>query len=133
MLRIKDLFEKTKLLDQNVPNEDLIKEDEINKAQSNIQLAIDKVKDILTKEFKNYDEITSTEVLTYMEKLDMLKKKQLEYHQINIFENEKLSRTKQLKKIDIENTFDEYYKWYEDSLKAENKPFVKVIAVLMEV
>lgn len=133
VLRIKDLFEKTKLLDQNVPNEDLIKEDEINKAQSNIQLAIDKVKDILTKEFKNYDEITSTEVLTYMEKLDMLKKKQLEYHQINIFENEKLSRTKQLKKIDIENTFDEYYKWYEDSLKAENKPFVKVIAVLMEV
>lgn len=68
-----------------------------------------------------------------MQKLDKLKEKQLEYNQISLFETEGLSRTKQLKKNNIESTFNEYYKWYKDSLEAEDKPFIKIIAVLMEV
>lgn len=133
VMSIKDLFEKTKLLDKNIPNEDLIKEKELEMAQSNMGLAINKIKEILSDAFREYDDVISTEVLSYMQKLDKLKEKQLEYNQISLFETEGLSRTKQLKKNNIESTFNEYYKWYKDSLEAEDKPFIKIIAVLMEV
>ena len=122
-----------KLLDKNIPNEDLIKEKELEMAQSNMGLAINKIKEILSDAFREYDDVISTEVLSYMQKLDKLKEKQLEYNQISLFETEGLSRTKQLKKNNIESTFNEYYKWYKDSLEAEDKPFIKIIAVLMEV
>ena len=114
-------------------NEDLIKEKELEMAQSNMGLAINKIKEILSDAFREYDDVISTEVLSYMQKLDKLKEKQLEYNQISLFETEGLSRTKQLKKNNIESTFNEYYKWYKDSLEAEDKPFIKIIAVLMEV
>ena len=133
VMSIKDLLEKTKLLDKNIPNEDLIKEKELEMAQSNMGLAINKIKEILSNAFRKYDDVISTEVLSYMQKLDKLKEKQLEYNQISLFETEGLSRTKQLKKNNIESTFNEYYKWYKDSLEAEDKPFIKIIAVLMEV
>ena len=61
-----------------------------------------------------------------------LKKKHLEYNQLSLFD-EQLSRTKLLKKNKIEEVFDNYWKWYDDSVKAENHPLIKVVAVLMEV
>lgn len=133
VLSVKDLLEKTKLGQKNIPNESVLNDNAIIKAQNCLGIAIDKVKEILTEVNRNYDNKTTSDVLEYSEKLEKLKKKHLEYNQLSFLNSEELTRTKQLRKNKIEELFDSYWKWYEDGIKTENKPFVKVIAVMMEV
>ncbi len=132
ILSIKDLLEKTKLGDKVIPNENIIREEHLKMAQDNMNKAIDKVKNILSDIYQKYDDKMATEALTYSEKIENLKQKHLNYHQLSLFE-EQLSRTKQLQKNKIEEVFHHYWQWYEDSIQAKNQPFIKVIAVLMEV
>lgn len=133
ILSIKDLLEKTKLGNKVIPNENILTEADLNIAQQRMNEAIEKVKEILSDNYKKYDDKMTEEVISYSDKIEDLKKKHLEYNQLSIFGDEQLSRTKQLKKNKIDEVFDSYWQWYEDSIRAENQPFIKVIAVLMEV
>lgn len=132
VLSIKDILEKTKLGNKLIPNENILTENDLNIAQASMNIAIERVKEILSDDFKKYDDKMTEEVILYSDKIEELKKKHLEYNQLSLFD-EQLSRTKQLKKNKIEEVFDNYWKWYEDSVKAENQPFIKIVAVLMEV
>ena len=133
ILTIKDLLEKTKLGSKSISNENILSKADLEIAQQYMNKAIEKVKEILSDCYKRYDDKMTTEVISYSDKLEDLKKKHLQYNQLSFFDDEQLSRTKQLKKNRIEEVFDNYWKWYKDSVEAENQPFIKIVAVLMEV
>lgn len=132
LMSIKDVIQKTQLV--NRVNEQLINDAELSKANNLMEEAITHVEEKLKKLSEAYSDFTLEETVAYFDKLEELKKRHYEYNeiqQLSLFDD--LVRTKQIKKNQIDEIFDTYNKWYKDSVEIENQPYIKVVAVMMEV
>lgn len=131
LLTIDEIINKTQLL--NGINEQLITESNIIDASSHIEEAINQVLDRLKKISKEYTDSTIEETVSYMEKLKELKEKHYEFNGIQLSLFDDLNRKELLKKNQIDEVFDSYNKWYTDSVEIEEHPYIKIVAVMMEV
>ena len=82
----------------------------------------------------SFDSEITTRLLEYLEELDSLKERRLFNLELK-FENSRLSdkvieSRKQTEEREINNIFDEYYQWIEETMTTEKQAWIQVIAVL---
>jgi uncharacterized protein YktB (UPF0637 family) len=91
--------------------------------------AVQKTKDYMSKERKDFESIINKKLNDQLTALDRLKKKQHEQLELLYSETRQLSKKEQEKR-EIDRIFDEFINWVEDTMTTEDNPFIQVIAVL---
>ena len=90
---------------------------------------VKQAKTFMSEKRKAFEDEINLKLQEHLDKLEMLKEKQ--YEQLNLFYMDKTNLSKKEQdKREIDQKFDEFIDWVEDTMTTEDNPFIQVIAVL---
>jgi hypothetical protein len=128
VLNLSEVFAKTKIGEKLFPN--AATDYDLSDIQALLPSAVEKAREKILAERKNFDEKSSAKLQEHMDNLDELKgrhRKQLEF---DFKETEKERAKKEQREREIERIFDDYLKWIQDTMMIEEKPYMQVVAAL---
>lgn len=127
-----DVIELNELLEMgvfkvNYPNKGNFEEEKIIKIKENLSLAVKRTEQLMKSEWKKFEDMTNPKLQFELDKLDKLREKHLS--QLRLFEIKDELKTKEERKIN--EIFDEFLKWIEDTMILEkDNPYIHVVAVI---
>ena len=129
---IRELLSRTGLARKQYPNSS--RDMDLSKIQMCLPNAINHFTEWMVNKRKEFENHINKELDEHLKSLDKLKNKQ--YHQLEIdFHDSRLSEKtvqdkKNRRKRQIDELFDEYMKWIEETMTTEKNPYIQVVAVL---
>jgi hypothetical protein len=129
-ISFKEALKKVGITGTHLPNNKSLATDEMVQSLSTlIPTVIEEAKKVLSNLYTHYKSETEPIIQSELEKLEALKKRQLDYQKSLQTMNQK-SKQKTKDTPNIEKTFKLFVNWVEDTLTIENSPYLRVIAVL---
>ncbi len=102
--------------------------------QQLLEKAIDRARDVFAHDRQAFEDKINQQLTEHLEKLDVLRKRQIGQLELDFAENKQQESVKQnrkeQRKREIENNFDSYIEWIEDTMTTEKEPYIQVIAVI---
>lgn len=96
--------------------------------------AIDHARDVFAHDRQAFEDKINQQLNEHLEKLDVLRKRQIGQLELDFAENKQQESVKQnrkeQRKREIEHNFDSYIEWIEDTMTTEKEPYIQVIAVI---
>ncbi len=140
-LSMKELIESTRLNNMSIPNENLVTKEILSSCTSSLGDAIAQVRKLLDTKCDEYKDKNNPILLNLLDRLEELHNKhflsnEIDVEQVGLFDDANMSAKARLlrqKKNKIDEIFEEYEKWYTDTIEIEKQPYIKVVAVLTEV
>jgi hypothetical protein len=125
-LGMNEILQKTKISRNDLPNRNLVTEDQIADAAALLYAAVSDAKNVLERYCKKYNDDMTPKIDAELDKLAELERRHKNY-QLSLFEDE---RRKSEKERMVETVFKNFTDWVKDTLEIENNPYIRVIAVL---
>lgn len=126
-LTMKEVMAITDLCEDKLPNRDSLTAEQIQSAEQLLPKVVQAARAQLEKDYQVYkgklDPILDDEIA----KLDNLHKKHQDY-QMELFQNDKRQRESGLRQVD--DLFDEFTKWFQETMTIEDNPYIRVLAVV---
>ena len=130
------LLKKVPLKKKIYPNINGIDEEDCTILEKLLPKVIEESKKYMNKKLKEFEDIIDPKLQEELDSLEKLKERHI--NQLSFFDekiqNANLSeRKKEEKRRSIDNIFDEFLKWIEDTMTLEKNPYLQVVAVMTEV
>lgn len=130
------LLKKVPLKKDKYPNINGIDEEKCMTLEKLLPKVMEESKKYMNKKLKEFEDIIDPKLQEELDSLEKLKERHI--NQLSLFD-EKIQNTnlaerkKEEKRRSIDNTFDEFLKWIEDTMTLEKNPYLQVVAVMTEV
>lgn len=102
--------------------------------QQLLEKAIDRARDVFAHDRQAFEDKINQQLTEHLEKLDVLRKRQIGQLELDFAENKQQESVKQSRKEqrqrEIEHNFYSYIEWIEDTMTTEKEPYIQVIAVI---
>ncbi|WP_159873726.1 MULTISPECIES: DEAD/DEAH box helicase [unclassified Raoultella] len=102
--------------------------------QQLLEKAIDHARDVFAHDRQAFEDKINQQLNEHLEKLDVLRKRQIGQLELDFAENKQQESVKQNRKEqrqrEIEHNFNSYIEWIEDTMTTEKEPYIQVIAVI---
>lgn len=102
--------------------------------QQLLEKAIDHARDVFAHDRQAFEDKINQQLTEHLEKLDVLRKRQIGQLELDFAENKQQESVKQSRKEqrqrEIEHNFNSYIEWIEDTMTTEKEPYIQVIAVI---
>lgn len=102
--------------------------------QQLLEKAIDHARDVFAHDRQAFEDKINQQLNEHLEKLDVLRKRQIGQLELDFAENKQQESVKQSRKEqrqrEIEHNFNSYIEWIEDTMTTEKQPYIQVIAVI---
>ncbi len=102
--------------------------------QDLLPVAVEKTRALMSASRKDFEKQINSKLNLHLEALERLRGKQFKQLELDFGGEKATSRLsqnrKEEKKRHIEKLFDNYMQWIEDTMTTEDKPYIKVVAVL---
>lgn len=128
-LDMERIVQITGLRNERIPNANAIGESEIAVATSLLPDIISNAEEHLKEHYKRYKSHMGPLLDEELDKLSSLETRHKDY-QMSLFENER-KKSEQERKVD--DLFDRFCTWVQDSLSIQNNPYIRVVSVIMGV
>lgn len=125
-LSMDEVLAKSKLSRNNLPNQNLVKPEQVEKASSLLCTAVADAGLVLKKHYEEYRDEINPKISAELSKLSELQQRHKDY-QMSLFEDE---RRKSEKERMVEKIFNDFVDWVTDTLEIEDNPYIRVIAVM---
>ncbi len=125
-LSMNDILLKTKLSRNDLPNRNLLKPTQIDKATSLLRAAVTDAREIFKRYYHEYRKDINPQIDAELDKLSELRQRHKDY-QLYLFDGESWKSEKERM---VDKVFDNFVDWVEGTLEIENNPYIRVIAVL---
>lgn len=129
LMTVNDVFGKTHLTSNSLPNQRSANKETIANAEKLLQDVIKKSKEYMTVKYTEYKERTEPYIYKELERLDVLRERHKEV-QLTVFDALGQQRKKSEKEREIDEMFDAFYAWEKDSIEIDDKPYIQIIAVM---
>ena len=129
MLTLPEVFGKTHLTKEKLPNHRTIGEEQAIAAEMLLPDVVTNSKRIMEDKYNEYKERTDPYIYKELERLEELKAKHKDA-QLSIFDLLGQQRKKTEKEREIDAMFNAFYVWERDSIEIKNNPYIQVIAVV---
>ena len=128
---MQQVMDRTGFDGNDIPNEiGRLTPEIISEAQSLLLAAIEKTNTIFDQLYTDYKGRIDPQINEELDKLDNLQSRHREYVQLS-FENLQMGeRKKDEVNRKIDHDFEEYTNWVTNTLEIEDKPYIRVVAVL---
>jgi hypothetical protein len=128
VLNLSEIFAYTKIGEKLFPNP--ATEYDLRNVQSLLPQAVEKAKEKILAERNTFDEESGAKLQKHMENLEKLKDRHHRQLDIDFKQTEKERARKERRQREIEQIFDDYLKWIEDTMMIEREPYIQVVAAL---
>lgn len=128
-LEMEKIIQKTDLRNERIPNTNAIGEKELSDASALLNDVISHAEKHLNEHYKNYQERMNPLLDEELDKLSSLESRHKDY-QLSLFSDER-KKSEQERKVD--ELFERFYIWVQDTLTIQNNPYIRVVAVVMGV
>ena len=102
--------------------------------QQLLEKAIERARDVFAHDRQAFEDKINQQLTEHLEKLDVLRKRQIGQLELDFAENKQQESVKQSRKEqrqrEIEHNFNSYIEWIEDTMTTEKEPYIQVIAVI---
>jgi SNF2 family DNA or RNA helicase len=126
---MEETVKNTRLSRTDIVNASKLTAEQIEDATQLLPLVIEKAKAFLNGDYTTYKEKTNSLLNEELDKLSTLEKKHKDV-QLSLFENNN-KQENEIRRID--KLFSRFVDWVTDTLTIEDKPYIRIIAVLMGV
>ena len=126
LLTMQKVMEECRLREET-PNRDCLTDTQVERAAKLLPEAVEAARQELTKEYQNYKERLDTILDEEIDKLEGLHEKHKIY-QLELFQNNQRQRESGLRRVD--ELFEEFTTWFQETLTIENNPYIRVLAVI---
>lgn len=134
ILTMDEVMQRTHLHDMSMPNTGKITEGKVSEASGYLSDVVKRASELMQEKYKEYRKKTDPYIDEELSRLIALERKhkeaQLSFYDLGI---EGMEREKSKKEREIERIFKEFSDWEENSLRIEEKPYIRIIAVVMGV
>ena len=128
-LEMEKIIQKTDLRNERIPNTNAVGEKELSDASALLNDVISHAEKHLNEHYKNYQERMNPLLDEELDKLSSLESRHKDY-QLSLFSDER-KKSEQERKVD--ELFERFYIWVQDTLTIQNNPYIRVVAVVMGV
>lgn len=128
-LDMEQIIQMTGLRNERIPNANAIGENEISTATALLSDVISHAEEHLDEHYKNYKDRIDPLLDEEMDKLGSLENRHKDY-QLSLFADER-KKSEQERKVD--DLFNKFYTWVQDTLTIQNNPYIRVVTVVMGV
>ncbi len=128
VLTMEETVEKAGLRNSKIPNTNGVSESNRLEAAALLKDVVAKAKAYMDTCYQNYQKEMTPLLDEEVEKLIELQNRHYEYYQLTLFEEE---RKLQEKKRSVDELFDSFVNWVQDTLTIQNNPYIRIAAVLM--
>jgi superfamily II DNA or RNA helicase len=125
-LTMNDVIGSTHFGRNDIPNRNIITEQQKNVAVELLEAVVDEAKKVIDKHSNNYIKNINPKIDEEIDKLIELESRHKTY-QISLFENERKKSEQERK---VEKIFGQFTDWVKDTLEIEKNPYIRIIAVL---
>jgi hypothetical protein len=125
-LHMDEVLRKTKIGRGDLPNQNLITEEELTDATALLRTVVTDAEKVLARHYKQYNDEMAPKINDELDKLAELEGRHKSY-QMSLFEDE---RRKSEKERMVEAIFNNFTDWVRDTLEIEDNPYIRVIAVV---
>ena len=130
-LPMKELIRRTGFDAGTIPNTGRTGDTEIDTVESLLPDVISHANEIMMRSYQAYKDFMNDQIYAEMDKLEKLEKRHREhirqkYEQLSFTGKE---RRKDQEERKIEEIFQEFYDWVNDSMEIQDKPYLRVVAV----
>ena len=131
-----ELLKKAKLNEKEYPNVNQLQDADCLEISKLLPQAIQEVKTLMNKKLREFEDEINPKLDEQLKELEKLKGKH--YEQLTMFTiDEKATsaaeRKKEEKQRKIDQIFDEFKVWINDTMTLDDNPYIQVISVLTEV
>ena len=128
-LEMEKIIQKTDLRNERIPNTNAVGEKELSDASALLNDVISQAEKHLNEHYKSYQERMNPLLDEELDKLSSLESRHKDY-QLSLFSDER-KKSEQERKVD--ELFERFYTWVQDTLTIQNNPYIRVVAVVMGV
>jgi hypothetical protein len=130
-----ELAKQTDFADPNLPNLDQREEEDAKKIEAMLPDVIAHAKKVTDESFARYKAASEDQYYPELAKLENLKERHKQhiaekYEQLSFIGKER-RRDQEERRID--DIFDSFFEWVNDSIEIKNRPYIRVIAVFQGV
>lgn len=125
-----EIINYTEIDNPKISNTGEIDESKINAAIGLLPDVVQKAKERMDSFYAAYKERMEPLIDIEIDKLDELKEKRKDYLQISMFKSEDVRAKRERQ---VEELFDEFVEWVEDTLTIKDNPYIRIISVLVGV
>ena len=129
ILSLSEVIGRTHLTSDKLPNQKNTDENHIEMAESLLPDVIDNSKQIMSKKYQEYKDRTDPYIYSEFQRLEDLKGRHKKA-QLSIYDISGQQRKRSEKEREIDELFDSFYKWEEDSIEIKDDPYIQIIAVV---
>ena len=126
---MEQVIKRTGLRNERIPNTESISDNELETATSLLEDVVSHAREHFTARFKEFQNYMQPLLDEELNKLGDLEERHKDY-QMSLFENER-KKSEQERKVD--DLFNRFYAWVQDSLTISDNPYIRVVAVIMGV
>ncbi|MCD7791569.1 MAG: DEAD/DEAH box helicase [Bacteroides thetaiotaomicron] len=128
VLTMEEVVQRADLRNPKIPNTNCVSETDLDTTASLLEDVVSQAKRYLDIYYQKYQEEITPLLDEEVDKLAELQDRHHEYYQLTLFEQERKLKEKQRS---VDELFDAFVNWVQDTLTVQNNPYIRVAAVLM--
>lgn len=128
ILTMEEVVGRADLRNPKIPNTNCVSETDLDTTASLLEDVVSQAKRYLDTCYQKYQKEMTPLLDEEVDKLAELQSRHMEYYQLTLFEQE---RKLQEKQRSVDELFDAFVNWVQDTLTVQNNPYIRVAAVLM--
>ncbi|MBP1564443.1 MAG: DEAD/DEAH box helicase [Oscillospiraceae bacterium] len=128
-LEMEQIIQKTGFRNEKIPNTNSVKESDISAASALLSDVISHAQEHLKEHYNRYQSRMAPLLDEELDKLSGLESRHKDY-QLSLFTDERRKSEQERKVNDL---FEKFYTWVQDTLTIQNNPYIRVVAVVMGV
>lgn len=128
VLTMEEVVQRADLGNAKIPNTNCVTDDALTVASSLLEDVVAQAKKHLDTHYQRYQTEMNPLLDEEVDKLIELQNRHHEYYQLTLFEQE---RKLQEKERSVDELFDAFVSWVQDTLTIQNNPYIRIVAVLM--
>jgi superfamily II DNA or RNA helicase len=126
VLTMSELLHATSYNRTDEPNRNALREEDIKAAEDLLPRVVQEAEKVMAKHHNDYNKRINPQIDKELDKLDELLKRRRNYiAQLELFEKDRSEKEREAEKV-----FNEFTEWVRDTLEIEEKPYIRIIAVL---
>jgi len=128
VMSMEEVVQRADLRNPKIPNTNCIGEADLARAALPLEDVVTQAKAYLDIHYQKYQAEMTPLLDEEVDKLAELQDRHHEYYQLTLFEQE---RKLQEKQRSVDELFDAFVNWVQDTLTIQNNPYIRIVAVLM--
>ncbi len=130
VLSMNEVVQKTGLSSMKIPNPNGVTQSDVDAATAVLEDVVSEAKGHLGTYYQKYQEEMNPLLDQEIDKLAELQTRHHEYYQLTLFENERKLNEQERR---VDELFNQFTQWVEDTLTIQNNPYIRIVTVLMGV